>query len=134
MIWQEKAIKQIERMLPAQTNVLVEHMRAAACLKGSESVFRRIAQAEDAEQILDYFAEIRFGLMFAHLHFETAFEPFGERGPDLSVSRDSQTAYVEVKRFRSEDRAEDIGDELNAYGNRSKDIKRIIDRVEIKTA
>jgi hypothetical protein len=63
---------------------------------------------------MDYVAEIRFGLMLAHLRFKTAFEPFGERGPDLSISRDGQRAYLEVRRFRSEDRAEEIGDELEA--------------------
>ena len=129
VIWREKAIEQIKQVFPAQANELIDHIRAAASSEGSESIFRRIAHANDAEQIMDYFAEIRFGLMFAHLRFETAFEPFGERGPDLSISRDGQRAYVEVRRFRSEDRAEEIGDELEAYGNSSKDIKRIIDRI-----
>jgi hypothetical protein len=112
VIWQEKAIKQITQVFPVQANVLVDHIRAAAYFEGSESIFRRIAQAKDTKQILDYFAEIRFGFMFAQLHFETKFEPLGVRGPDLSISRDGRSAYVEVKRFRSENRTEEIGDEL----------------------
>src|SRR5438128_4844070 len=100
MFWQERAISQIRQVLSAETNVLIEQIRVAARLRGSESTFRRIAQASDAEQMLDYSAEIKFGLIFAHLHFETEFEPFGVKGPDLCISRDGQSAYVEVKRFR----------------------------------
>jgi len=70
MIWQEKAISRIRQVLSAETNLFTKQIRAAARLKGSESAFRRIAQANDAEQMSDYFAEIRFGLMFAQLHFE----------------------------------------------------------------
>src|SRR5947207_1715445 len=100
MIWQEKAIKHIRQIFPAQTDVLVDHIRAAARLGRSESICRRIAQAKNTEQILDYFAEVGFGLLFAHLRFEAVFEPLGVKGPDLSISRDGQSAYVEVKRFR----------------------------------
>src|SRR6266496_4768410 len=129
MIWQERAISRIRQVLSAETNVLIEQIRAAACLKSSESTFRRIARANDAEQISDYFAEIRFGLMFAQMRFETKLEPLGVKGPDLSISRDGQSAYVEVKRFRSGGPAiEDISDELTPYGNPPKDIKRVFDQ------
>src|SRR2546422_11084935 len=123
MMWQERAISQVRRVLPAESNVLIEQLRVAARLKGSELTFRRIAQANDAEQMLDYLAEIRFGLMFEQLHFETEFEPFGVKGPDLSISRDGQSAYVEVKRFRSGGPViEEIRDELTPYGNPPKGI------------
>jgi hypothetical protein len=130
MIWQERAIRQVRRVLSAETNVFVEQIRVAARLKGSESTFRRIAQANDANQMSDYFAEIRFGLMFEQLHFETEVEPSGVKGPDLSVSRDGQSAYVEVKRFRSGGTAiEEICDELTPYGNPPKDIKKVFDQI-----
>jgi hypothetical protein len=130
MIWQERAISRIRQVLSAETNVLIEQIRAAARLNGSESTFRRIAQANDAEQMSDYFAEIRFGLMFAQLHFETEFEPLGVKGPDLSISRDGQSAYVEVKRFRSGGPAiEEISGELTPYGNPPKDIKKVFDEI-----
>lgn len=130
MIWQERAISRIRQVLSADTKLFTEQIRAAARLKGSESTFRRIAQANDAEQMSDYFAEIRFGLMFAQLHFETGFEPFGIKGPDLSISRDGHSAYVEVKRFRSDEPAiEEICDELIAYGNPPKDIKKVFDQI-----
>src|SRR2546425_12576373 len=98
MVWQEKAINHISQMFPAQTGMLVDHIRAAARLGRSEAICRRIAQAKSTEQILDYFAEVRFALLFAHLRFEAAFEPIGVKGPDLSISRDRQSAYIEVKR------------------------------------
>jgi len=79
--------------------------------------------------MFDYVAEVRFGLLFAHLRFETGFEPLGLKGPDLSISRDGQSAYVEVKRFRSGDRVQEIGDELTAYGNPAKDIKKVLDGI-----
>ncbi len=129
MIWQEKAINRIRQIFPAQSGVLVDHIRAAARLGRSDSICRRIAQAKNTEQILDYVAEGRFGLLFAHLRFATRFEPLGLKGPDLSISRDGQSAYVEVKRFRPGDRAEEIGDELTPYGNPAKDIKKILDRI-----
>ena len=127
MIWQEKAISRIRQIFPAQTGVLIDHIRAAARLGRSESICRRIAQANNTEQILDYFAEVRFGLLFAHLRFEAVFEPLGVKGPDLSISRDGQSAYVEVKRFRPGDRVEEIGDGLTRYGNPAKDIKKVLD-------
>ena len=127
MIWQEKAINHIRQMFPAQTGVLVDHIRAAARLGRSESICRRIAQTKSTEQILDYFAEVRFGSLFAHLRFEAVFEPLGVKGPDLSISRDGQSAYVEVKRFRPGDRVEEIGDGLTRYGNPAKDIKKVLD-------
>src|SRR2546426_3148996 len=108
MTWQEKAINHIRQMFPAQTGVLVDHIRAAARLGRSESICRRIAQAKNTEQILDYVAEVGFGLLFAHLRFATGFEPLGLKGPDLSISRDGHSAYVEVKRFRSDGHAEEI--------------------------
>src|SRR5216683_3123690 len=37
MIWQERAISRIRQVLSAETNVLIEQIRAAARLNGSES-------------------------------------------------------------------------------------------------
>ena len=53
MTWQEKAIRQIRGTLaPTQGNALVEYMKASSSLEGSESVFRRIAQAAKAPETL----------------------------------------------------------------------------------
>ena len=116
-------------MFRTQSGVLVDHIRAAARLGRSESICRRIAQAKNTEQILDYVAEVRFGLLFAHLRFATGFEPLGVKGPDLFISRDGQSAYVEVKRFRPGDRVEEIDEELTRYGNPAKDIKKVLDGI-----
>jgi eukaryotic-like serine/threonine-protein kinase len=48
------------------------------------------------------------------------------------VQRDTtsrQSAYVEVKRFRSGGRVEEIGEELTRYGNPAKDIKKVLDGI-----
>jgi hypothetical protein len=129
-MWQEKAIKQIRRVVSTKTNVLVDQIQAAAHVAGSESIFRRIAQTKDAEQIWDYFAEIEFGLMFKQLRFETCFEPCGAKGPDMSISRDGQSAYVEVSRFRPGGTAiDEVAEELLPYGNPPTDIKKIFDQI-----
>lgn len=76
---------------------------------------------------MDYFAEIRFGLIFTQLRFEVEFEPVGMKGPDLGVCRDKQSAYAEVRRFRP-GRSAIAGnrDELIPYGNRRKTSKRFL--------
>ncbi|HXM64509.1 MAG TPA: hypothetical protein VN950_26850 [Terriglobales bacterium] len=142
MTWQEKAIRQIRETLePAQANALVDYIKAASSLRGSESVFRRVAQAaraKDVGAILDYFAEIRFGLTFAELQFDTAFEPLGEKGPDLSVSRNCQSACIEVKRLRPRAKGDQLvsrsGDEneLVQYGNPEMAVKKIEDELLAK--
>ncbi len=53
------------------------------------------------EELGDLNAELTFAMLFVGLGFEAFFEPTGEKGPDLSVKRDGELAYVEVKRFRS---------------------------------
>ena len=101
MSWLDRAIKNIPQVLEREAVAkLVLLMNAAAPLKGSSAVFRRMAQATSAETILDYLAEIRFGLTFRGLRFEVEFEPRGRRGPDFAVFRDRHSTYVEVKRFR----------------------------------
>ncbi len=142
MTWQEKATRQVTGTLPpTQGNALVEYMKAASSLEGSESVFRRIAQAAKARDIgaiLDYVAEIRFGLTFAELQFHTAFEPLGRKGPDLSVSRNNESAFVEVKRIRPRLTGDQLvtrsGDdnELVQYGNPEMAVKTIEDELLAK--
>src|ERR1700678_3131676 len=103
MTWQEKASRQIRETLePAQANALVDYIKAASSLRGSESVFRRVAQAaraKDVGAILDYFAEIRFGLTFAELQFDTAFEPLRQEGADLSGYRNCHSVGLEGHRL-----------------------------------
>jgi hypothetical protein len=134
---QGRAIKNIREVLEREAgDKLVVLMNAAAPFKGSGAVFRRMSQATSAETMLDYSAEIRFGLTFKGLRFEIEFEPCGSKGPDLAVFRDGQSTYVEVKRFRPS--IEDdgptvgIGDELMPYGNLQQSVKKIEDELARK--
>jgi hypothetical protein len=137
MHWQERAVKNIQEVLGrVQGDRLFQLIKAAAALKGSESTFERIARAAKAEDmagVLDYFAEIRWGLTFAGLKFDAEFEPCGKEGPDLLVSRDGQPAYVEVKRLRPsvEDNGPPTGieGELMPYGNLQRSVRKIEDEL-----
>lgn len=138
-MWKEKAIGKVQEIRPSQCDSIVRSIEAVVSFKRSESVFRRIARASNTESILDYFAEIRFARIFAGLRFEAEFEPCGEKGPDLRVSRDSQSAYVEVKRFRpsEEDNPAYLsypiaGSMLVPYGDPEKNIKTIQDKLSEK--
>jgi|ERR1700733_4614251 hypothetical protein len=108
-MWQERAVRQIRELFqPVESDGLVRCIEAAATFSNAQSVFRRIAQAKDAETILDHFVEIKFAITFAELGFVSKFEPCGEKGPDLLVSRDGQSAHVEVKRFRPSEKENDL--------------------------
>jgi hypothetical protein len=116
---------------------------AAGPLCSSESVFRRIAQAKECQAVLDYLAEIKFALIFAGLRFEVRLEPCGRDGPDLLVSRDGRSSYVEVRRCRPPDDetdlpclpevSEEFGDGLLVpYGDLEKGAKWIEDELSAK--
>ena len=132
MTWQDKASNRINQVLPSRHAVrLVELLRIMAPMNGSEAKFRRLAGATSEEAIWDIHAEIRFALIFLGLQFNVEFEPLGEEGPDLVISRDGYSAYVEVKRFRetSGGRGPDlsiVADEpLRQYGDPPKDIAKV---------
>lgn len=100
MSWQDRAIKNTQEILEREAvERLALLMNASAPCKGSGAVSRRIAQATSAETILDYFAEIRFGLAFKELRFEIEFEPCGSKGPDLAVFRDGQSTSSKSSDF-----------------------------------
>lgn len=95
---------------------------SAARLGCSDRAFRRIAQAADPQAIFDDITAVRYGLAFGRLRFDVECEPCGDKGPDLAVSRDGETAFVEVRRFHPP--ATDIyeaagsgGDALSGYGS-----------------
>lgn len=137
MTWRERAIENLQEVLERGTlGILVPSINSAALHQGSGAVFRRIAQATSAEAMFDYFAEIRFGLIFKELRFEIEFEPHGRRGPDVAVSRDGQTAYVEIKRFRpaweNDGPPARIGGQLMPYGDLNKSVKTIEDELAKK--
>jgi hypothetical protein len=99
--WKKRAFDRFNKSFsPQQVKTFTRLVDIASTFLGSESVFRRISQTKEHEAVFNYLAEIRFGLTFTSLEFELQFEPCGEKGPDLLVSRNGQSAYVEVRRIR----------------------------------
>ena len=104
-------------------------------MPGAESKFKLIAKAPDKEQLYDYLTEIKYALVFAGLGFQIEAEPLGKKGPDLRISRDDYSAFVEVKRFRRmypgppnislpDENFLDDTSFLEPYGNLGRDIKK----------
>ena len=100
----------------------------------SNRVFARIAAASDKEQLEDYLAEVRYALIFCGLGFEVTIEPGGNKGPDLSISRDGHSAVVEIMRFRKVYSGPPSGsaDEdflLLEYGNPGRDTRKAFEKI-----
>ncbi len=142
-IWKQKAIARLGKTFPhQQVTEFIRLADIASLFPGSDSVFRRISHAKEDEAVLDYLAEIRFGLTFAGLEFDLRFEPGGEKGPDLLVSRDGQSAHVEVRRIRPSllepdlpflDLRDDSSDAmLVPYGDFEKSVKKLEDELSAK--
>lgn len=77
-----------------------EILRAVETIDGSNQKLKRFARAASIDELGDLYAELTFAMLFFALGFKVQFEPTGEKGPDLLVNRDHESAYVEVKRFR----------------------------------
>jgi hypothetical protein len=105
---------------------------------GANRLFKRIASASGKEQLQDYFAEVRFILIFIGLGFQVEIEPLGSKGPDLRISRDGHSVIVEIMRFRKVTEGPpmlDISDEnllLPAYGNIPRDIRKSFEKILAK--
>lgn len=141
--WSKKAMDRFNKNFSSQqVNTFAQWVDLASTFLGSKHVFRRIAQAKENEAIFDYLAEIRFALTFASLEFELQFEPCGDKGPDLWVSRNAQSAYVEVRRIRPSQVEPvlpflDLTDEtsearLVEYGDLGRSVKKIEDELSDK--
>lgn len=107
-------------------------------MPGASRLFRRIASASNKEQLDDYLAEVRYALTFAGLGFQVEIEPFGNKGPDLRVLRDGQSASVEIMRFRKVYPGPPVLDlecddlELPEYGNPPRDIRKAAEKIRAK--
>lgn len=117
----------------------------ATGIEGSESVFKRIASTKSVGDLLDCTTEIRYALVFDELRFRVRFLPPPGTGemPDLLVSRDKESAHVEIRRIRpphpqhpptalrsrpGDPRPADL---LDPYGG-DEDVKKIEDEVRGK--
>jgi len=132
---QQQAIHRIEELCGARSARQYEPwICVAATWSGSESLFSRIASAGGLNQVMDYLAEVRFGLVFRHLGFALAMEPSGRKGPDLEVSRGGVSALVEISRFvPANPGPPDSGGELLAeYGNPARDVAKSLAKIESK--
>jgi hypothetical protein len=93
--------RQTSRETISSPGAEIRLVEEATKLVGSESVFRRIAHAERVGDLLDCTAEIRYALVLDALRFEVRFLPPGTvEMPDLFISRDGQSAFVEIRRIR----------------------------------
>ena len=107
-------------------------------MPGASGLFRHIASAPNKGQLDNYLAEVRYALIFAGLEFQVEIEPFGRKGPDLRVSRDGQSASVEVMRFNKVYPGPPILDLENdnlllpEYGNPPRDIRKAAEKIQAK--
>jgi hypothetical protein len=94
-------------------------VQEATKIEGSESVFRRIVKANSVDEVLDCTTEIRYALAFDNRLFKVKFMlPGAEAKPDLLVSRGDDSAYVEIRRIRPDQRSLPVSsaDVLPQYG------------------
>ena len=83
----QKAIENTRKFLGEQSAVFAERwFRRAQEITKANRVFQRIASVKDKDQLLDYFAEVQYALLFVGFDFEVEFEPMGNRGPDLGYN------------------------------------------------
>lgn len=135
----QKALENVRRRLGnAAAELWRERFARIHKMPGSNRKFKEIARAATPEQLNDYLAEVRYALLFAGLGFQVELEPLVESGPDLGISRDTHSAYVEVQRYRqiypgppelSLSQEEDI---LQHYGDPERDIRKVIEKMRSK--
>lgn len=135
----ERALLRIQSLMGTQRAQGLEPLFAQLDqMPGADRLFRRIAYAQDVEQLGDYWAEIWYALMFAGLAFDVAIDPKGAEGPDLSVCRDEHSAAVEVTRFRRVHEGPptaspaDIPEILPNYGDPLRDVRKVREKVTSK--
>lgn len=130
----EKALEKIAELLSESVaRACIPHLTRIQEINGANSLFERIVCAADKETLYDYFAEVRYALVFAGLAFEIEIEPSGKKGPDLRVSRDNHSSVVEITRFRpiypGPQLLDHDTDILLEYGNIKRDTRKAISKI-----
>ena len=137
----DKALQKVSKFYVKDKHavqVLQKHFELIQELPGANKLFKRIASASDKEQLDDYLAEALYVLVFAGLGFQVEIEPFGNKGPDLRITRDSQQAVVEIMRFRKVYSGIPVLDfsggitPLPEYGNLRRDIRKAFEKIQAK--
>lgn len=105
-------------------------------MPGGDSIIRRIADSRDEKQLKDYLTEVRYALVFAALQFQINIEPFEKKGPDLKISKNGNSAIVEIARFRKINPGPpmlnellDENLELMEYGDIKRDIRKCYEKI-----
>lgn len=135
----DNALANVKRLLGEQAAQWYQkYFERIQGMPRANRVFGRIASAKDKEQLADSLIEIQYALIFAGLGFQVEFEPSGNKGPDLGITRDSQSIIVEIKRFRKiypGPPVLDLSDEnliLPEYGNPPRDIRKTFEKIVLK--
>lgn len=135
----DKALAKIKQFYGDQaTQRYQKYLERIRQMPGANRLFKRIASASDKEQLEDYFAEIRFALIFVGLRFQVGIEPWGSKGPDLEIVREGHSAIVEIMRFRKmfsgppELNLSDKNLILPEYGNIPRDIRKSFEKILAK--
>lgn len=109
-------------------------------MSGSAVKFHEIANESNKEQLLDTLAEVKYAVIFSELDFSVEIEPLRKESqganPDLRISKDSYSSFVEVGRFRPSRNPvpmlSSTSGVLSEYGDPQRDWQKIFDKVEGK--
>lgn len=132
----DQALEKTEQFLGEHVaSAYVSYYRRLQTMSGAERIFKRITESTHEEKVLDYLAEVHYALAFAGLGFDVVIEPYGNKGADFLIKRESNWITVEVTRFRKVhpgppmlDVSKGIG-VLPEYGNIKRDIRKAIRKI-----
>lgn len=98
----EAAIENIRTLCDqSRVEALIPYLERAREWRHADALFNKLKSAPRIERLNDYLAEMKFGILFEDLGFQTEIVPENDGPtPDLLVARDGQRAFVEVKHFR----------------------------------
>jgi len=112
-----------------------KYLEAIRHLPKANKVFRYLAKSPDKEQAQDYLAIINYTLIFVSCGFQVEFEPLGDKGPDLGITRDGNQLVVEITRFRKVYPGPPVFDlnendsTLSKYGDPGRDIRKAFEKI-----
>lgn len=155
----EKALKNLKLRLPKTTlggwnygNEIPAWRRCFEIIQsipGVSQKFNAIANERDVEQLKDTLTEIKYAVIFMQLGFQVEIEPLlnkqeASSNPDLRITRDGYSSFVEVKRFRAPgtfspgQRLQHLPDEIleihefPSFGDSIKDVEKLRTEIENK--
>ena len=101
--WDAKALKRLTELTdPATGRVFDRRFTGYRPTGWFGTQISAVCSCFRYQELSDLNAELTFALLFIGLGFSVAFEPTGDSGPDLSVSRDGLSAHVKSRDSGSE--------------------------------